>query len=266
MIRIISSSLKTQVNASKAHELTPAGGHGLNSGIQDAYDLTWKLVANLKEWGGDLLLTSYDNERRQMAELHSKMVEKAMFEVILPWFTLANKFGQETLMDSTEKGQRSRDEIEQAILRGRWIHNQNGIVLGFRYSSSQIITPDRSTAEPKTSVTEYTPTTWPGGRPPQVFLSESKSNIFDILGPGFSIVDFTASGKIADQFVTAAAKLQIPITKIHLPNESHCRHIWERDVVLVRPDVIVAWRISLGAESVDDAIVHKILCAAVGRK
>lgn len=183
----------------------------------------------------------------------------------MPWFTLAAQLGQEKLMAATEEGERSRTELGQTLLRGRWLHEQTGIVLGFRYNGSPIVISDKNPIEPETSITEYTPTTWPGGRPPHVFLSDGKSNIFDLYGPGFSIVDFTTSGNVADQFLAAAKDLQIPMTKVHLPNESHCRDIWERDVVLVRPDVIVAWRIPQGVESVDDATIRRVLLTAAGR-
>ncbi|KAH8807353.1 FAD binding domain-containing protein [Xylogone sp. PMI_703] len=248
-----------------AHQLTPAGGHGLNSGIQDAYDLTWKLKAYLEGWGGDTLLQSYNVERRAVAELHVKMVEKATLEVVLPWFSKAAQLGKELLMLPNEDGQRARNEVADAMMKGRWIHEQNGVVLGYRYDGSPVVIPDPSAAEPSSSIAEYTPTTSPGGRAPHVFLSDGKTSILDLYGPGFSIVEFTATGKVADQFVAVATALKIPITKVHLPSESHCRTIWERDVVLVRPDGIVSWRIaSDGSELTDDAITA-VLHTAVGK-
>ena len=47
-----------------AHQLSPAGGFGLNTGIGDVTNLTWKLAATLHGWGGPALLESYDAERR----------------------------------------------------------------------------------------------------------------------------------------------------------------------------------------------------------
>ena len=47
-----------------AHAHPPNGGLGMNTGIQDAFDLGWKLAAVLDGWGGDALLESYDIERR----------------------------------------------------------------------------------------------------------------------------------------------------------------------------------------------------------
>ena len=50
-----------------AHLTSPTGGFGMNMGIQDAVDLSWKLAARLGGWGGPHLLASYERERRPVA-------------------------------------------------------------------------------------------------------------------------------------------------------------------------------------------------------
>ena len=47
-------------------------GVGMNTGIADAFDLSWKLDAVISGWGGDGLLTSYQEERRQVAWRNSQ--------------------------------------------------------------------------------------------------------------------------------------------------------------------------------------------------
>src|SRR5262252_10008634 len=49
-----------------AHLVIPTGGLGMNTGVGDAIDLSWKLAATLKGWGGPGLLASYEIERRQI--------------------------------------------------------------------------------------------------------------------------------------------------------------------------------------------------------
>ncbi len=51
------------------HQMSPTGGFGMNTGIQEAVDIGWKLAATLAGWGGDKLLESYDWERRPVARL-----------------------------------------------------------------------------------------------------------------------------------------------------------------------------------------------------
>ena len=50
-----------------AHLMSPTGGFGMNTGIQDAVDLGWKLEAAVRGWGGPELLRSYEVERRPVA-------------------------------------------------------------------------------------------------------------------------------------------------------------------------------------------------------
>ncbi len=49
-----------------AHINSPAGGQGMNSGIQDAHNLAWKLAYALKGGDADALITSYEEERREV--------------------------------------------------------------------------------------------------------------------------------------------------------------------------------------------------------
>jgi 2-polyprenyl-6-methoxyphenol hydroxylase-like FAD-dependent oxidoreductase len=50
------------------HLVIPTGGLGMNTGVGDAIDLSWKLAATLQGWGGPNLLASYEIERRQVGE------------------------------------------------------------------------------------------------------------------------------------------------------------------------------------------------------
>ena len=54
-----------------AHEMSPTGAFGSNTGIQDAHNLAWKLAAVLGGWAGEELLETYDAERRPVAEATS---------------------------------------------------------------------------------------------------------------------------------------------------------------------------------------------------
>ena len=51
-----------------AHLVIPTGGLGMNTGVGDAVDLSWKLAATLHGWGGPNLLASYEVERRQVGD------------------------------------------------------------------------------------------------------------------------------------------------------------------------------------------------------
>jgi hypothetical protein len=50
-----------------AHVHPPMGGQGLNLGIQDSFNLGWKLAAAVTGWAPDDLLDSYESERHPVA-------------------------------------------------------------------------------------------------------------------------------------------------------------------------------------------------------
>jgi len=50
-----------------AHIHSPAGGQGLNTSVQDAYNLGWKLGAVLRDGVDEALLETYEEERRPIA-------------------------------------------------------------------------------------------------------------------------------------------------------------------------------------------------------
>ena len=55
-----------------AHLVIPIGGLGMNTGIGDAIDISWKLAATLRGWGGPKLLQSYEAERRPIGAINVK--------------------------------------------------------------------------------------------------------------------------------------------------------------------------------------------------
>lgn len=67
-----------------AHVHPPTGGQGLNTGVQDAYNLGWKLAAALRDPGAaaEALLDSYETERRAVAArvlgLSSELLDKTV--------------------------------------------------------------------------------------------------------------------------------------------------------------------------------------------
>src|SRR5207342_2900292 len=50
-----------------AHIHPPTGGQGLNLGVQDAFNLGWKLAAQVRGWAPETLLDSYQAERHPVA-------------------------------------------------------------------------------------------------------------------------------------------------------------------------------------------------------
>jgi 2-polyprenyl-6-methoxyphenol hydroxylase-like FAD-dependent oxidoreductase len=64
-----------------AHIHTPAGGQGMNTGIQDAYNLAWKIAFTLKDKVNRNVLESYNTERTENAK-HLLRTTDRMFDMM----------------------------------------------------------------------------------------------------------------------------------------------------------------------------------------
>jgi 2,4-dichlorophenol 6-monooxygenase len=67
-----------------AHRFPPTGGLGLNTGVGDAQNITWKMAALLKGWAEPTLLDTYEKERKAVARINSdQSLENSMkiFEI-----------------------------------------------------------------------------------------------------------------------------------------------------------------------------------------
>jgi FAD-dependent monooxygenase len=137
-----------------------------------------------------------------------------------------------------------------------------GIEMGYIYQSNIVHTPESDGIKPDWQAAQYTPSTWPGSRAPHVFLSDG-SAVFDHLGKDWSLVTFTETNADVEVLLTAASALAIPIEHVDLRGEHEARRLWERDLVLVRPDEHVAWR-SNSVGNIEEA--RSILEVAIGFK
>ncbi|WP_330458534.1 FAD-dependent monooxygenase [Streptomyces sp. NBC_00820] len=76
-----------------AHEMSPTGAFGSNTGIQDAHNLAWKIAAVLDGWAGPGLLSTYDTERRPVALATSARASARSVEHSHPGFAPAPGVG-----------------------------------------------------------------------------------------------------------------------------------------------------------------------------
>ena len=219
-----------------AHLLWPAGGFGMNTGVGDAVDIGWKLAAVLQGWGGPYLLDSYGPERRPIGMINVTEAGemRAGFDSQIPFSPL--------LEEDSQEGKRLRERARAAIRRTRakeFQHDSVGIELGYRYENSPISVSD-GTLPPPLDHAHYVPSTWPGSRAPHVWLQDGRS-ILDLFGRGFTLLVLSAKAIDTPAFAAIARKAGIPLDIVSL-SEPHVREVYERLLVLVRPDGHVAWR------------------------
>ena len=114
-----------------------------------------------------------------------------------------------------------------------------GMHFGYRYEDSPICWPDGTSApadDPKT----YVPTARPGHRAPHAWLADGRS-ILDLFGRTFTLLGLGADASAAAAILSAAGARKVPMHFVPL-DEPHLLGLYERSLVLVRPDGHVAWR------------------------
>jgi 2-polyprenyl-6-methoxyphenol hydroxylase-like FAD-dependent oxidoreductase len=216
-----------------AHVMSPTGGFGMNTGIQDVVDLSWKLAAVLEGWGGDRLLDSYGIERQPIG---ARNVTEASGNLR----RMLSVPPHPNLLDDTSQGAATREKVGREFsetMRREWF--TLGAHLGYRYENSPICWPD-GTAAPPDDPRAYVPTARPGHRAPHAFLADGRSTL-DLFGRGFALLGFGAAAAEAAPLLEAARKRNLPLTFTAIA-EPHVAALYERKFVLVRPDGHVAWR------------------------
>jgi 2-polyprenyl-6-methoxyphenol hydroxylase-like FAD-dependent oxidoreductase len=214
------------------HLFTPTGGLGMNTGIDDAANLGWKLAALVQGWGGPGLLASFEHERRPIAFRNTGAARN-----------LARSIGDVPIADAIEdespEGEEARRMASEFLSSFGEEFASIGMQLGARYDGSPVIISDGSTPPPDDPAI-YVPSACPGGRAPHLWLTGGVS-LFDSFGPGFSLLRFADRRDDALRLARAAQARRIPlrIIDVQMPEG---REFYGRDFALIRPDQHVAWR------------------------
>jgi len=219
------------------HLTSPTGGLGMNTGIGDAVDLSWKLAANLEGWGGPQLLTSYGVERRPVAQRITQFSTSNLE-------TMRQVPSSPHIAEDSAEGERVRERVGQAMTEGlkkEWF--SLNMHLGNRYLNSPInIYSEQESADAQQAefddAIHYRPSTRAGCRAPHVWLAPGKSTL-DLLGRGFVLFANEVDSTLP--MAQAASDLGVPLSveQMTLPT---VREAFQKPLVLVRPDGHVAWR------------------------
>ncbi|MET0924129.1 MAG: FAD-dependent monooxygenase, partial [Xanthobacteraceae bacterium] len=229
-----------------AHLFTPAGGLGYNTAVEDAVNLGWKLSAVLKGWGGPALLDTYETERQAIARRNTAYARG--FADSLGLFVPPPELEEEGPAGEAAR-KLTGDHFNH---HARFEFNIPGITFGGRYDGSPIVVPD-GTVPPPDAPTTYQPAACPGGRVPHLWLGDGRS-LYDLLGFEFTLLQLGAGPPDAAPFRAAAAAMNMPLATVLVPNEE-ARELYGAELVLIRPDQIVAWRGNSSADA--DAVLRR---------
>lgn len=234
-----------------AHRFPPAGGLGLNSGVQDIHGLVWRFAAVLQGWAPETILDSYETERREVARHNTEQsVRNAQKLIEIPQALGTDKDRSRARMEASLSDPVKRKEVVAAIQNQAEHFDMLGLQLGYRYDSGAVVADDIDAPEVSNPVREYAPTTKPGARLPHVWVERSgdKYSTLDLIKPGaFTLLTSNPCSEWDD---AARAIKDIPIQVIAFnrdvkavgSNWADVSEIGDSGALLIRPDQHVGWR------------------------
>src|SRR3984893_16396305 len=242
-----------------AHLVIPTGGLGMNTGVGDAVDLSWKLAATLAGWGGPPLLASYELERRPIG---FRVVDDSRAAVSgrLSWRAAYHP----DIRKNTPEGAAIRAEMASRFdVEQRKVTEILGIEAGYMYVGSPIVWRE-SGEGPDPDNPQYVPTTWPGARLPHVWVHDSatpngRTPLHDRLGAGYTLLRLGGTRVDTTDLERAMRATGAPLDVFEIDDEA-AREISGFDLLLVRPDLHIVWR---GNQLPEDAAA--IAAVAMGR-
>jgi tetracenomycin A2 monooxygenase-dioxygenase len=246
-----------------AHRFPPTGGFGMNSGLQDAQNLAWKLAAVLRGDAGAELLETYATERRAAGQRNIRQMLENARATTDGWL-----LSEPGLLADIEKpeGAAIRQRVAESAIAQVPQYSHYGLQFGTVYYSSAAI-PDGSELVASTT-TEYYPTAYPGAHAPHVWLrspSGERLSTVDLLHSRFVVLAAPAGIAWVDAARELSRELGIDIGAFtigaggdYVDDDNAWQRIYEvapTGVVIVRPDGHVAFRAAELAEEQPGAVL-----------
>ncbi|WP_010596631.1 FAD-dependent monooxygenase [Rhodococcus sp. P14] len=221
-----------------AHRFPPSGGLGLNTGIQDAHNLAWKIAAVRNGVAGPELLDTYDTERRGVAEINTHQ-------------SLANAGSALRVFQLGEDA--PQQDWDAAINGMRDGLNSLALQIGFTYAE---------TSAPHTGVQGYVPRAEPGDRMPHAWYGNGGQprSTLDLLDPhGFTLLTGPAGAWTDVNFGDR------PVSVVPVRDDDAIPAWWVEltgiagtGALLVRPDGHIAARVSADGVAEQESITHAL--------
>jgi putative polyketide hydroxylase len=227
-----------------AHEMSPTGAFGSNTGIQDAHNLAWKLAAVLGGWAGPGLLESYDLERRPVAEATSARASTRSVEHSHPGYTPNPEAGGPGGPGGPGAG--GPGGKKGGILN---------VALGYRYPRGAVLGADPATPVVPEGMRL---TGEPGSRAPHMWLNRAATRVSTLDLYERSLVLLSSGdgdGAWHNAATAVAQRMAVPLDSYRIGRgpDAELSPVGDVDwaethgvapggAVLVRPDGFVAWR------------------------
>ena len=278
------------VAGDSAHRHPPTTGLGLNTAVQDAHNIAWKLGYVLQGKASRTILDSYEAERLPIGKAvcdwalftsqRHQVISKAIG--LQDGQTEANKAHFMDMFDDNSDTGKAKLAYLQYVIDGQKVEFQaHGMDLGFMYGEGQFV-PDNSPPPPRDPSRQlYTPTTRPGHRLPHAWLDEGDKMIstHDLVGSegSFLLIADRDGTAWVDAARKAAKARGVPLKTVQIvqpldlpvPGEfvdlekqwAQIKEFGSEGAILVRPDNIVGWR-SFGPGSNEE--ISRVFDAILG--
>ena len=230
-----------------AHIWIPMGGFGMNAGVEDAINLSWKLSASLAGWGNSKLLDTYEIERRSIGQLVAGSAAKIFEDLyqIPVDEPLHEAHGDDAL--------RHRAEVGLSITKNNIAEFDSiGMQLGVAYDDSPAIVYDGALS-PEFAINEYVESSRPGVRAPH-FWRSSGAALYDALGPEFTLLRIGSNPPDPRALVAGFAAHKVPLKVLDIHEPIAAEKYENYALVLIRPDQHIAWRANKVPVDVDKII------------
>ncbi len=260
-----------------AHRHPPASGLGLNTGIQDAHNLAWKLALVTRGKAGHALLESYEVERRPIGSCNVAWALSSYWNHLLSAASIfaihpANVYeaiGQPDedneisgLFANSPDGRMRRERMAEVFNTHRVEMFDHDIELGFVYERGALVADGTPASDRDPWGSDYRPTTRPGHRLPHAWLEADGRRIstHDLLDAraSFALIANAKGAAWCDAARQLSDELGIGLKAFRVAPDGDALdtdRTWQRlsqlsdeGAVLVRPDGMIAWR-SHGASS-----------------
>ena len=234
------------------HQFSPTGGMGMNTGLDDACNLMWKIAHVIQQKAHPRILESYQQERLPIILNNMDWSLKNLHRIISIQRELATK---------------DLDKVNlQPIIQKQEAHlNKSGLDLGVIYESELVMQSDDT--KPTIYADNYQPTTFPGARLPhfEIQSKDTKISSLDLVSTDFILLHTQQATNDAEgiNFHGVTTQLicinndytlceSVPGTFTELTGLNDHGALW------VRPDGHIAWRGELNNDS-DVAKLNELL-------
>ncbi|HZR80089.1 MAG TPA: FAD-dependent monooxygenase [Candidatus Binatia bacterium] len=260
---------RTFLVGDSAHRFPPTGGLGLNTGVQDAHNLAWKIAAVERGWAGEALLETYETERRPTAQRNADVSLANAARLLDVYQALAGDGDGDG-----DEGRRAR--IAGAIANQAEHFDMLGLQLGVAYEEGALLddgTPPPALANP---VRELVQTARPGARVPHAWVERAEARVssldlfaldrFTLVTTGAGAAWIDAAARVGMGASRSGGAARVPIDRVVIGRDvldpsgrwTELLGIAPDGAVLVRPDQHVAWRAPRGVPDAYGALARAI--------